>query len=608
MLQRLKSLGLLGMAIAGLGCTGAIDGGAGRSNPPGGGGSNTNPGNGNVGPGNGNVGPGNNGGNGSNGSGNPGTPIPIPPPPNLTLPSDDATVPGVDPLRRLTLLEYQNTVRDLLGVTDIPAARLAAFSSDQDSGLSGFVRGGSITAAPDARNVMQAAEDLAQLALGRMQSLLPCNPVPAGAAEQDACADKFIAGFGKRAYRRPLQQAEIDDLRGLYKAQRAADIGADFNKAIANVIAAMLQSPYFLYRFERGPAAPVKDGNLVRFSQYEVASRLSYLLWASMPDDRLFEAADKGELKTPDQIATEARRMLFDVKTREALVDFHSQWLNLGGLADMPKDVPAGDYSPEVAKSMYKETREFLASVFHGAKADGRLETLLTSPATFVDGNLAKIYGVKNVTGAEMQPVTLDPTQRAGILTQATFLATKADAVESHPIKRGDQVLGHLLCMKLEIPADLDVPPLPEPKPGQTTRERNSVHSASPCATCHKWIDPLGFSFEHYDVIGRYRTTEEGKPVDASGAFPLGNDTITFKSAVELIPALAKSQEARDCMVTQWSRYALRRQVVDTEAPSMNLVREAFKQSNYDLRELIIAFTRTRAFSHRTPSPQEVLQ
>ncbi len=583
MLRPLTNLALLGVALGGLGCSGSIGeagnlGPAGPSEPgsrtPGGPGPSTGPGPG--------VNPG-------------------------ALPSDSDTVPGPAPLRRLTRLEYENTVRDLLGLTTVPKGKIGTFSADQESAASGFLRGGSVTAAPDARALLLAAEELSAAALQQVPALLPCAPVPAAAPEQDACADKFIAGFGRRAYRRPLTDAELEDARGLYRAQRAPDAGATFPQAIANVVTAMLQSPYFLYRWELGPAAPLKEGQLIRFNQHEVASRLSYLFWSSMPDDKLFAAADGGKLSTPDQVAAEARRLLADARASDALNDFHLQWLSMGGLADMPKDPSLTDYNPEVAQAMLKETREFVASVFLGPKADGKLETLLTSNASFANAALAKIYGLKDVTGNDLKPVTFDPAQRSGLFTQGTFLSVKADAIDSHPIKRGDSMLSKLLCMHLEVPANIVIPPLPEPLPGQTTRERVSVHSDSACATCHKLLDPIGFAFENYDAIGAYRTTDAGKPVDASGVFPLGSGELKFKNAIELLPQLAKTPEVQDCMVTQWWRYALRRGELPSEEPSLKLVREAFQQSGHDMRELLVAFTRTRAFSHRKPSLDEVL-
>jgi hypothetical protein len=588
MLRPLTTLGLVGLAFGSFGCVGSIDqaGGSSPTNPSG------------SGPG-GRI------------PGEPGSGPPTGPGAGVSpggLPSDADSVPGPAPLRRLTRFEYENTVRDLLGLTTVPKKGIAGFSADQESASSGYVRGGAVTAAPDARVLMQAAEELAGAALQQVSSLLPCSPLPTAAAEQDACADKFVASFGRRAYRRPLTDAEVKDLRDLYRAQRTPEAGADFQQAVGNVITAMLQSPYFLYRWEVGAAAPIKDGLLVRFNQHETASRLSYLIWASMPDDKLFEAADTGKLATADQVAAQARRLLADARAKDALQDFHLQWLNMGGLADMPKDPSLTDvYTPEVAQAMLRETREFVASVFQGPKADGKLETLMTAQASFANAALAKIYGLPNVTGADLKPVSYNPAERAGLFTQGTFLSMKADAIDSHPIKRGDTMLNKVLCIPLEVPASIMVPPLPEPQPGQTTRERVSIHSEAACATCHKLIDPIGFAFENYDAIARYRAMEEGKPVDASGVFPLGSGALTFKNAVELLPQLARTPEARDCMVTQWWRYALRRNEAQTEEPSMKLVREAFAQSGYDMRELLVAFTRTRAFSHRKPSLDEVL-
>src|SRR5439155_13610397 len=172
------------------------------------------------------------------------------------------------------------------------------------------VAGGAVDTAEDVRVFLQAAEDLAGQALQKMPALLPCNPLPAAAADQDACADKFLAGFARRAYRRPLLPAEVADLSATYRAQRQPGIDAGFPQAIANMIAAVLQSPYFLYRREIGPNAPVREGALIRYTPYEVASQLSYTLWATMPDEALFHAADGNQLSTPDQIAGQARRLL----------------------------------------------------------------------------------------------------------------------------------------------------------------------------------------------------------------------------------------------------------------------------------------------------------
>jgi hypothetical protein len=599
MTRPLRVLSLAGATLLGVACTGGIDAAPG------------------YGPGaNGNNGNGNGNGNGSSPGGNVGptnpngTPVTPPGPSNPTAGSldDSASVPGPAPLRRLTNLEYQNTVRDLLGV-DVASIKTAGFTGDVDSALSGFVRGGTLTGGTDARALMTASDALAQLAVGKLDKLVPCTPLPTAAGEQDSCADKFIRQFGQRAFRRPLSNDEAAALSKLYKAQRT-EVGLSFPESIGVLVSAMLQTPYFLYHWELGPNTPIKDGNLVRFNSWEMASRLSYLFWASMPDDQLYDAAAANRLVSPEQIAAESRRLLADDKAKDAVRDFHYQWLEIGGLGDLPKDATYTNYSPAVAQAMGKETAAFVESVFFGPKATGKLETLLTSTTSFVDASLAKVYGLTAPPAAgTMKEVTLDPAQRAGILTQGSFLAVKADPDTSHPTKRGDAVQHRMLCLDLKVPDTLEVPPVADPNPNQTTRERFEVHGSAACAqACHQYLDPIGFAFENYDAIGAYRTTENNKPINAAGEFSLPSGQIKFKNAVEMVGQLAKAPETADCMVKQWLRYALRRRELDTESPSLKALQATFRDSGHDMRELMVALTKTRAFTHRALSAGEVAQ
>jgi hypothetical protein len=519
--------------------------------------------------------------------------------------NDKDTVPGAAPLRRLTLLEYRNTVRDLLGLDASAAVGTAGVAGDQDSALSGFVRGGTLTTGNDARAFMTSADEVAKAAISRINTLLPCGSVPAAAPEQDRCATDFINKFGSRAFRRPLSGKESEGLVALYKTQRGAAIGATFEQAIGTLVSTMLQTPYFLYHWELGPHAPQKDGQLIRYNNYEIASKLSYMFWATMPDEELFQAAKDGALTSPEQIAGAARRMLKDEKARASIRDFHLQWLEIGGLADQPKDPSLTNYTPAVAASMAKETAAFVDSIFFGPKANGKLETLLTSPSSFIDGNLAKVYGVA-MTGTEMKEVTLPEQQRAGILLQGSFLATKADPETSHPIKRADTIIHRMLCMDLVPPPNLEIPPVADPNPNQTTRERYDVHGKADCArACHNILDPIGFAFENYDAIGAFRAMENGKPVDASGTVTLGSSTLTFNNGVEFVKQLAKLPEVSACVAKQYLRYALRRKEVATEDPSIKVLDETFKTSGYDLRELLVSLTKTRAFTHRALSAGE---
>jgi hypothetical protein len=252
---------------------------------------------------------------------------------------------------------------------------------------------------------------------------------------------------------------------------------------------------------------------------------------------------------------------------------------------------------------MIAETRDFVSNLMVGG--DGKLATLLTSTTSYIDPALARLYKVAGVTAPGRKE--LDGSQRAGIMTQASFLASHATAADSHPVKRGKMVADRLLCQDLPLPPDN----VPDPKPAAAnlpTRQRYAEHGASACATaCHSIIDPLGFAFEGYDAVGGFRTTDGGQPVDASGMIQLGGQQKSFKNAIELVALLAQSDEVRACMGSQWLRFALRRQDGPGDAASLASAQEAFRKSSYDIRELIVGLTRTHIFTHRTASMGEIL-
>jgi hypothetical protein len=572
---------LAGVALMGLGCTGNIGGGRKSTDPNGGGdmdGTETP------------------GGGGKGGSGM------VTPPPDKPKPGETPNLAGAMPLRRLTIFEYNNTVRDLLGDTSSPAANLAV---DIPSAV-GYVNGARIVTSVDARSFLDLSQKLTDTAAAKLASILPSGCATPAATGEDGCATQFIEQFGLRAFRRPLTSDEKADLKSLYTKQRGAEIGASYIDAIRLVVTGMLQSPYFLYRWELGDA-PQKDGVLVKLNSYEIASRLSYFFWATMPDSKLFEAAGRNELQNPDQIAAQARRMMGDGKFKDGILDFSQQWLGVVGLPTLEKDASFMNYSAEVGQSMLDETSAFFGSLMFGPNATGSLDALYSSTASFADAKLAKLYGT-TVSGDGQQPVSLNGTQRAGILTQAAFLAGHADADYPHPVKRGVHVLRNVLCQDIPGPPDgLVIPPLAERQAGDTTRMRFEAAVAGKmiCLSCHSRINPTGFAFETYDAVGQYRTMEDGQKVDASGALTLDSGTLTFKDGVDFSKQLAKTPEARDCMSKQWLRYVLRRIEVPEEAGSFKLALEEFANSKYDLRELMIATTKTRAFTHRQPQPGE---
>jgi hypothetical protein len=506
----------------------------------------------------------------------------------------------VTQLRRLTVLEYQNTVRDLLGGSSV---QLPELSEDQEAMTSGYTTGAAITTATDARKLLDGADQMVLAAMPNLAGQVPCLK---DAAAAEPCARTFITQFGRRAFRRPLVDEEINRWLGLYNAQRDPAVGASFSEAIRGVTMALLQSPNFLYRRELAPGAAIKDGSFVRFNSYEMASRLSYSFWATMPDDRLFELADAGKLLTPQAIQQEARRLLVHPKAKDVYADFATQWLNLAPVVSSLK-AEALKFTPEVGKAMLAETGAFLADLFMAPGATGRMDQLFTSNKTFVDGTLAGIYGVGGVTGTALTPVMLNAKERAGLFTQLSFLTMHGDSEGSFPTRRGAEILRRVFCQDIDLPPDIVVPDVKPPAPGITTRQRFEEHSKSPCATCHLLFDPIGFAFESYDGIGRYRTTDNGQPVDASGTLQVGSRTVTFKDATELMPALASSDEVRSCMATQWTRYLLRREETKGDMPSLAAIQKVFRDSSYDMRELLVAIVSSDAFTRRTPAAGEVL-
>jgi len=495
--------------------------------------------------------------------------------------------PGPAPLRRLTQTQYNNTIRDLLGDASKPAD---SFPPDQK--LGDFTNTAVALTVPPllASGYEQAAETLAAAAL-KNKSFLPCDPVKAG---EDACAKQLIATFGKRAFRRPVAQDEADALFALYTTNRA---GADFTNGATAVVEAILQSALFLYLPEFGQAASAQDG-AVPLTSYEMASRLSYLFWQSMPDDALFAAADSDALKTPEQVAAQARRMLADPKAKTALHDFFAQWLRVRDLEGSTKDpMTYPDFTPQMRASMEAETLAFVDWVLW--EGGGKVETLLTAPLSFVDANTAKLYGLTSTSNVPVK-TQLDPTQRAGILTQPSIMAALGKPDRSSPVVRGKFVRERFLCQPVSPPPQNIVITPPKITPGVSTREMFSEHSkVEPCKSCHVLMDPIGFGFEEFDGIGRFRTVDQGQKVDATGTLAYSDVDGDFNGAVELAKKLAQSQEVRDCVALEWFRYASGRGDTDQDACSLSTMKSAFKDAQFDIRELLVAITQTYAFRYR---------
>lgn len=496
--------------------------------------------------------------------------------------------PGAAPLRRLTRAQYNNVVRDLLGDKSQPAN---AFPPDDTLGT--FSNNATtLTVSPLLAQAYEtAAESLSALAVASPK-VIGCDPVKDG---EDACAKTFIATFGKRAYRRPLSDAEVTTLFALYTDNRA---GADFGNGIQAVVEAMLQSAPFLYQVEAGDLTQNAAG-VVPLNSWEMASRLSFFLWSSMPDDALFAAAQSDALRSPDQIDAQARRMLADPRAHDTVADFFAQWLKLDTLATNSKDPSIyANFSPAMRASMRAETAAFVDDVFFNQ--GGSVNALLTSTTSFVDANTAQLYGISGITSMTPQKTQLDATQRSGILTQPSVLAIFAKPNQSSPVLRGKWVRERFLCQPVNPPPpNLKIVP-PDIKPGESTRSRFAQHDKDPfCATCHQLMDPIGFGFEHYDGVGAWRAVDQGQPVDATGNL-VGSDVDgAFDGAIDLAGKLSQSQEVKDCVATEWFRYAFGRGETQDDQCSLQSLKDDFKKGNYDMRELLVAMTKTAAFRYR---------
>jgi hypothetical protein len=503
--------------------------------------------------------------------------------PGGTVASGKQEIGASSALRRMTRDEYNNTVRDLLGDTTQPAN---LFPSDEKK--LGVSVGGLVSSLL-AEQLQAAAEGISERALSKLDELLPCSPTSLG---EDVCAQKFIEDFGSRAFRRPLTAEEGDRLLALYASGKSA---WGFSAAIGLVIRAVLQSPHFLYVLELGGDASAGAKQLL--TPWELASRLSYFLWSSMPDAELMALARSGALLEPQVIEAQARRMLTDDRARDSVRAFHVHWLELEGLETISKDP---DYYPDfdegLRHSMREETERF---VEHAVLEDGRLGTLLGASYSFVDAKLATLYGAAAPSTA-WQKTELPGGQRAGILTQASFLATQAKPNASSPVYRGKFVREALLCMTLPPPPpDLVIVP-PNPDPNATTKQQFAQHSADPaCSVCHRLMDPIGFGFEGYDGIGEFRSTQNGIAVDSGGElFETEDVDGKFDGAVELAARLLASEQVRDCVARHWFRFAVKRGEVG-DAHSIGAAMLAFGESGHDIRELLIAITLTDGFRYR---------
>lgn len=498
---------------------------------------------------------------------------------------------ATDRFPRLTHAQWEETVKDLFRLP-VETGLSAMFTPDPQLGRfdnniarlqvsSGLWRG-----------YQQAAELLATRAVAEPEIYAVIVPdAVAGNARQ------FIESFGLRAFRRPLKPDEVE--RYLVMFESAPEVfpqDEPFKAGVRMIVQTMLQSPFFLYRTELSTA---KDVLGIPLTGYEVASRLSYLLWNTMPDDELFAAAAAGELATAEGVRAQALRLLESDRARAQFRRFHFQAFSISEYGDLDKNTTMfPNWRPEIGAMMQEEAVRFLDAVFAN---DGGITDLLTSTKAYVNADLAKIYGLEGSFGEEFQEVELDPTVRAGLLTRAGFLARNATLTEPDPIHRGVFINIGILCRQITAPPNIPDDLMPQ---GNTNRERiNSITGEGTCGEgCHhQVINPLGFAFENYDAIGAYRTTDNGFPVDAADSYTFANGReIKFQNAVDLSKQLAEAPEVHACYSQQLLEFVLGR---DLQQADRVVVREMATQSlreRLSIKELVLSLVTSNTFRMRS--------
>lgn len=513
--------------------------------------------------------------------------------PDADLCADPATlVVGDSVLRRITRFEYNNIVRDLLGDETLPANALPSEESGNGFGnyaetqaVSRFLAEQYLTVAEDVAS--RATADLAELA-----EFAPC--LAAVTAETEAtCTATFIETFVARAFRRPATTDEQGELLALQASIRASSTYAE---SLASTIEAVLLSPDFLYRPEFGQR---DQAGRLRPTGHEMASRLAFLLWGSLPDDELLVAAEQGQLDSAEGVRRQAERMLSDPRTRRMVEFFFDNLLPIRELAALERSkerYPA--FHAQIGAAMRLETQRLLEELVF--TENGSWRDALQADYTYLNGPLAAYYGVPGVEGETFQRVPLDTSQRRGILTHAGVVSGPIHSNETNPVTRGAFLMKKIMCREIPLPTDagiLDEIKPPDPEGGPTARIRYAQHSEDPrCAGCHTLMDPVGLTFENYDAVGQWRTTENDVLIDASGGLP---GVGTAASAVELVQLLADAPDTHVCFAEHWFNFAMGGRL-DGANEEHACIRERlgarFLADDTNIQSLLLGLTQTDAF------------
>ncbi len=502
---------------------------------------------------------------------------------------DGVRDPGPGLIQRLTRRQYNNTIRDLLGVDSDPAD---AFPADGGGGA-GFDNNASTLFVPPIlmeKYLAAAADVLAKAEPARLFVTRPGADLPV-----EEAARRSIAAFARRAFRRPVADAEVERLMRLFR--RAAARGDGFEAAVRLSLRAVLVSPSFLYLLE---GDRTDSGGAHRVSDHELACRLSYFLWSSMPDRELSDLADAGRLHESAVLELQVRRMLADPKSRAMAEDFAGQWLRVGSLADLaePDKRLFPEYTPELRDAMIEEAVAYFHAIL---REDRPVLELLESHYTYLNDRLAQHYGIDGVTGPAFRRVELKDRRRGGVLGMAAVLTLTSYPRRTSPVLRGKWVLEELLgtppppppAMVKSLPTDDRI------RNGLTFRQRLEMHrKRADCATCHSRLDPLGFGLENFDVLGRWRDQIQQKPVDASGKLTTGEEFVGPVALKTILVETKRAQFVRN-LVERMLAYALRRGVEYYDAPAVRQITADLDAKDYRAAALVTAVVESFPFQYR---------
>jgi hypothetical protein len=432
------------------------------------------------------------------------------------------------------------------------------------------------------------------------RKIFSCSPSRKSSAENAAseagCAEKILSGIAHRAYRGPVSGTDLQRIMEIYRDARK---GSTFDAGVEAALVRILAAPRFVFRVERDPAN-VAPGTAYKLNDVELASRLSFFLWSSIPDDELLAVAEQGKLKDPATLEAQARRMLADPKSQALIDNFAGQWLQLRNVRNVqPNSDLFPDFDDNLRRAFKRETELFFESVM---REDRPVMDLMTANYTFVNERLAKHYGIPNIYGSRFRRVTLTDERRFGLLGKGSVLAVTSHAERTSPVERGKWILENILGLPVPPP-----PPLPgagvfaDPAPGEapkSMREQMAEHRKNPvCATCHKVMDPIGLSLDNFDVDGSWRTDEGGNPIDATGELVDGSKVdgvVTLRKALMAHPDVFVRTMTEKMLI-----YALGRGLDARDMPAVRAIMREAAGRDYRFTSMVMGVVHSTPFTMR---------